>query len=192
MDKIINKLIEFREEKGWSQKEFADKLGLPVEDVIEFEKGQNLKVLERIVDFFIRAHTKENIYNDWWTIDDLPFTEEQKKIVLEWFARRIQNILRIFDPEWGAHCKSYDPLIVEDEAFSYVFDLQNGGRQHPYESLQQLENRLEMEAVKEMLPYVLDRKVWLKEVKPRLLEWVKENFPHDTVEWILSYDEWRG
>jgi len=190
MDKIINKLIEFREEKNWSQKEFADKLGLHVEDVVKFEKGQSLKVLDKIVDFFIKAHTKDNYFNEWYTIDDLPLTEEQKAIVLEWFAMKIKEILRIFDPEWGDHCKSYDPLVITDSvAHSYLFDFKDGGRHHPFKLLTQLERWLAEEAVKEMLPYILDREWWNDEIKPRLLEWVKGNFPQDTAEWILSYDE---
>ena len=187
---IINKLIEFRGNKGWSREELAERLGVSVKDIEEFEQGKSLEVLDKIVDFFIRTHTKDNYFNEWYTIDDLPFTEEQKAIVLEWFAMKIKEILQIFDPYWGDHHKSYDPLVItETVAHSYLFDFKDGGRHHSFKSLTQLERWLVEEAAKELLPCLLDEEWWNDEIKPRLLEWVKENFPHDTVEWILSYDE---
>lgn len=35
---------------------------------------------------------------------------------------------------WDGHCKSYDPLLIKgDVAHSYVFDLEDGGRHHPFD-----------------------------------------------------------
>lgn len=39
------------------------------------------------------------------------------------------------------HCKSYDPMSIDEDgkvAHSYWFDLWDGGRHHPYESLEQV------------------------------------------------------
>lgn len=37
------------------------------------------------------------------------------------------------------HCKMYDPLTIHgDMADTYVFDLKDGGRHHPFTSLKQL------------------------------------------------------
>lgn len=89
----------------------------------------------------------EKGYNDYYSVDDLPLTEDQKEMVLEWYAQKI----------WGGlsergHCKSYDPLIIEGKvAHSYIFDLNgldhrtDGGRHHNFKTLPQLEERLENE-----------------------------------------------
>ena len=90
------------------------------------------------------------------TIDDLPLTEEQKVHVLEWFAWKIWRICEEAggDPDYGG--KSYDPLEIElmangsGIAHSYVFDLGDGGRHHPFVSLVELEKRLEKEAIEEI------------------------------------------
>lgn len=80
-------------------------------------------------------------YNDLDTLDELPFTDDQKEMVLEWFAQKI----------WGGlhgrgHCKSYDPLIIEGyTAHSYIFNFEDGGRHHDFQSLTDLEKLLEKE-----------------------------------------------
>lgn len=49
------------------------------------------------------------------------------------------------------HCKSYDPMTIDTDnkiAHSYVFDLWDGGRHHPYESLEQIKDSVLEETVK--------------------------------------------
>ena len=82
--------------------------------------------------------------NPWLTIADLPLSDDQTEIVLEWYARRIlaadlRKGIDSFD-------KSYDPLVIEGNiAHSYVFDLADGGRHHPFGSLEELERMLDKE-----------------------------------------------
>ena len=86
----------------------------------------------------------EQGYNPFYTVDDLPFTDDQKEMVLEWFAQKIWGDLQV-----RGHCKSYDPLIIEGKvAHSYIFNLNgldhrtDGGRHHNFKTLAQLEERL--------------------------------------------------
>ena len=91
-------------------------------------------------------------YNLWHSIDDLPFSEREKEAILEWLARRLWILLEesTGDPEY--YCKSYDPLVIElTEAYSYVFDLEDGGRHHAFESLEHLERMLMDEAITTLL-----------------------------------------
>ena len=45
--------------------------------------------------------------------------------------------------------KSYDPLLIEDDkCHSYVFDLGDDGRHHPYKNLREIEDKLFDEVVK--------------------------------------------
>ncbi len=51
------------------------------------------------------------------------------------------------------HCKSYDPLTISLEdskliVFSYVFDFHDGGRQHNFNSLKDIEKGLKNELKK--------------------------------------------
>lgn len=76
--------------------------------------------------------------NNFFNIDDLPFTDDQKEMVLEWFAQKIWRSL----DETG-HCKSYDPLIIEGKtAHSYIFNFRDGGRHHGFSTLSELEDSL--------------------------------------------------
>lgn len=80
-------------------------------------------------------------YNPFYEIDELPFTDDQKEMVLEWLA---QKIWRTFDEE--GHCKTYDPLLIEgDVAHSYVFNFDDGGRHHSFKDYAHLEKMLEQE-----------------------------------------------
>jgi len=67
-----------------------------------------------------------------------PVERELTNNDLEAYAHGCYDILKklgIFD----GHCKAYDPLTIENNtAHSYVFNLQDGGRHHPFESLEQL------------------------------------------------------
>lgn len=87
------------------------------------------------------------VNNDYRTIDDLPFTPEQKMMVLAWFAQKLWDI--DVEAMGNDYCgKSYDPLSFWDgEAHSYVFDLEDGGRHHKYDSLSHLEAMLVNEIV---------------------------------------------
>jgi len=88
------------------------------------------------------------------TINDLPLTDDQRSLVLEWFGRKLWNLLMSLGIQDGS-CKSYDPLVVEldtHEAHSYVFDLEDGGRHHPFRDLAHLEAMLEAEALKQLTP----------------------------------------
>lgn len=41
------------------------------------------------------------------------------------------------------YCKSYDPMTIDEYrkvAHSYIFDLWDGGRHHPYKNLEQIKN----------------------------------------------------
>jgi hypothetical protein len=86
----------------------------------------------------------ENIYCD---IDTLPFTSAQKEIVLEYLAMKLWKILlktQIMDD----CCKTYDPLIIEGHiAHSYVFDMEDGGRHHPFKDYKHLEQMLMEETI---------------------------------------------
>jgi hypothetical protein len=80
----------------------------------------------------------EKGYNPFQAIDDLPLTDDQKEMVLEWFAQKIWNTL-----DEPGHCKSYDPLIIEGKtAHSYIFDFRSGGRHHDFSNLAELEEML--------------------------------------------------
>lgn len=67
---------------------------------------------------------------------------------VESYAHALYHVLlelEIFD----GHCKMYDPLTIDEDAkiaHSYVFDLE-GGRHHPYASLEALKNDLLEETI---------------------------------------------
>jgi len=89
----------------------------------------------------------EELNNVYSSIDDLPLNDTLKKAVLEWYARKLWDILEqgIYQTN-DYYGKSYDPLTVEGNvALSYVFTwLSNppGGVQHEFGSLSELEERL--------------------------------------------------
>lgn len=96
-------------------------------------------IIESVVDYW---------YNGYDSVSDLPkelFSDLHIKMLLEWFARKIVQVIETIKPEWYFHTKSYDPLVIDLEtntAHSYVFELGDGGRHHSYESLEELEERL--------------------------------------------------
>ena len=92
-----------------------------------------------------------NLFDAWHydtNIDELPFTTEQKEMVLEWYARKLIHLAcAITDDDMCG--KSYDPLTIEgNTAHTYMFDLEDGGRHHPFRDLQHLEAMLTDEVVK--------------------------------------------
>lgn len=100
---------------------------------------------------------KQNDQDERWnltdcqTIDDYPLTEAQKEIALTYAVRLIG---RIYGDQlwldWNSHCKSYDPLIIADhKAHSYLMNLEDGGRHHPYTTLAHLEKMIVDELRKE-------------------------------------------
>jgi len=87
--------------------------------------------------------------NKFYTINDLPFTEEQKQWALEWFSQKLWKLLEEGSGEPDYYCKSYDPLVIEGNiAHSYIFDLEDGGRHHPFKDLAHLEEMLMDEGIK--------------------------------------------
>ena len=93
------------------------------------------------VDEIVRKEREENFANPYRTIDDLPLSPEQKKCVLEWFAWKITEVASAKNLFVGM--KHYDPLMIDDEeAHSYVFDFEDGGRHHKYRDLKHLEKML--------------------------------------------------
>lgn len=98
--------------------------------------------------FTIIWDQKPDELNRYRSIDDLPFPDALKKIVLEWFAWKLYHLLEYGSgaPDW--HCKSYDPMVIEgNTAHSYVFDLEDGGRHHPFKNYKHLEKMLMDEGV---------------------------------------------
>lgn len=87
--------------------------------------------------------------NEWYNIDDLPLTAEQKKCVIEWYAKKVWIIMIEAIEEYDNHCKHYDPLKINSkgECSSYVFDLEDGGRHHKYKNLNHLEEMITKEVV---------------------------------------------
>jgi hypothetical protein len=89
--------------------------------------------------------TSDEGYNGLYSINDLDLTDEQKEQVLEYLAQKYWHLLRDLGIQDG-HCKSYDPLMIEGNiAYSYVFDLEDGGRQHSFDSYEHLEKMLTAE-----------------------------------------------
>ena len=87
--------------------------------------------------------------NQFFHIDDLPFSKGEKRMVLEWFARKLWVLLEEGSGESDYYGKMYDPLVIEGRtAHSYVFDFEDGGRHHPFKSLAHLEKMLMDEGVK--------------------------------------------
>lgn len=87
----------------------------------------------------------DNGFNPFHTIDDLPLTDDQKEMVLEWYARKVYEAEYRNDPEYDGHHKSYDPLVIEGKtAHSYVFDLGDTcGRHHTFATYEGLEQKLD-------------------------------------------------
>lgn len=97
------------------------------------------------------SKTAEANMNEFFTIDDIPLSQDEKEMVLEWYARKLwEIILNAIDDD--SHCKSYDPLVIDGNvAHSYVFDLDDGERHHEIKSLHDLESQLTSEVVKRIL-----------------------------------------
>lgn len=86
--------------------------------------------------------------NNFFTIDDLPLSYEDKCAVLEWFARKLWILLEEGSGDPYYYGKSYDPLVIEDGvAHSYVFNFEDGGRHHVYDDLAHLERMLMNEGI---------------------------------------------
>lgn len=95
-----------------------------------------------------------NMFNEYFTIDDLPFSDEQKKIILEWFARKLW-VLQVegIAQDGDYYGKSYDPLVIDLEekvAHSYVFSMEDSGRHHSFRDLAHIEKMLMDEFLEEL------------------------------------------
>jgi len=89
--------------------------------------------------------------NRMFTLDDLPLDDTQKGLVLEWFTRKLWVMLEEGSGEPDYYGKMYDPLVIDleaKEAHSYVFDLPDGGRHHPFSDLLDLEEKLKQEGIR--------------------------------------------
>lgn len=84
-----------------------------------------------------------------WSIADLPFTHEQKEVILEYLASQYWSLLERIDPTINSGgWKHYDPLTIRNGvALSYVLELEDGGRRHAFRSLEHLEAMLLNEVV---------------------------------------------
>lgn len=89
-----------------------------------------------------RVKTVREREGNYWTIKNLPLTDQQKECVLEYLARRYWQLLLDTNIQDG-HSKSYDPLLIEgDTAHSYVYDMEDGGRHHSFKDYAHLEEML--------------------------------------------------
>lgn len=86
-------------------------------------------------------------------VSDLGLDPLQQARVLEWYANRILVASEEATGEPDYCGKSYDPLTIELDtrgggtAHSYIFDFRDGGRHHPFHSLNELETWLQEEAI---------------------------------------------
>ena len=105
----------------------------------------HVRDLINAVDFVSVEHTLAQLHQDAWanpyySIDDLPFTQTQKEIALEWLAWQLEKLRKKIYGEWHSS-KTYDPLFIQDRtAHSYAFDLWDGGRHHEFKSFEQLQD----------------------------------------------------
>lgn len=96
---------------------------------------------------------EERYSNRFFSIDDLPLSDAQKRCVLEWFARKCWIIIEEGTGDKDYYGKSYDPLVIhptQNEAWSYVFRLHDGGRRHAFSSLSDIEDAIVQEVIEEI------------------------------------------
>ena len=75
-----------------------------------------------------------------------PTERKLNKNDVESYAMACWDILQGLD--LSDSCKIYDPLTIEGKtAHSYVFDLSDGGRHHPFKSLEQLKEDILKETI---------------------------------------------
>lgn len=82
---------------------------------------------------------------EWENIDELPLTELQKACVLEWVAQKLTNTKYAEDEDIWQCGKSYDPLSIDTKrkvAHSYVMDMHDGGRHHPFNKMSEVEGAI--------------------------------------------------
>ena len=87
--------------------------------------------------------------NEFYSISDLPLTGDEKEMVLEYLAHQLLKIRVAIDAtDYGG--KSYDPLIIDGKiAHTYLFDLEDGGRHHPFRTYDHLQTMMINETIKE-------------------------------------------
>lgn len=94
------------------------------------------------------------LYNKFYSINDFDWlSDDAKKCILEYLARKLWIILEETSGEPDYYGKSYDPLVIdrdENLAYSYVFQLETGGRTHPFSSLKELEDMMMKELINEI------------------------------------------
>jgi hypothetical protein len=99
---------------------------------------------------WIEANEDGITRNDF--VDPDSFHTHEKALV--WLAQKYYKLLLAIGAQLG-HRKSYDPLTIEYDgdkkiAHSYVFDFEDGGRHHPFRDLEQLEEMLDVEIVRQI------------------------------------------
>ncbi len=93
------------------------------------------------------------------TIEDLPFTDDQKKLALVWMAGVLFDKLGVERLGLDGHSKSYDPLSFSPDGrvHTYVFDLHDGGRHHSFTGYADLERRIIQEMAEKIEDHLRDR-----------------------------------
>lgn len=119
-------------------------------DELKLKNDKSVKEMFKEIDKTIHEERKKdggcNLFN---SINDLDLSHYQKIQVLEWFARKLWWLLEEGSGEPDYSCKSYDPLYIDgNTAHSYVFNLESGGRHHPFRDLEHLEEMLVKEGIK--------------------------------------------
>lgn len=109
-----------------------------------------------------------------WTVTDIPFTNEQKEVILEYLASQLWEVLSQLDPTINhGGWKWYDPLTIRDGvALSYVFELEDGGRRHKYRDLAHLEQMLLGEVAKIIREQQEDQEEIDRETISLFLHWL--------------------
>ncbi len=116
------------------------------------------------IDYFLSLAAKEEeeeelkigeMMDDMDSIDKLPFDTDDKKIVLEYLAHMVLQMLRKIEPDCWDHCKSGDPLTFKGgdkykgyDVFSYLFF--GSGRHHRFKSLKDIEEAIKDELVEDV------------------------------------------
>ena len=87
------------------------------------------------------------------SLSEITLTKKQKIEVLEWYAYKVW-MLQIKKNIVDGSMKMYDPLeidIYNKISHSYVFNFEDGGRHHPFNTLDDIEKWLFNESLKEVI-----------------------------------------
>lgn len=94
-----------------------------------------------------KEYSETRTRNEFYIIDDLSFTDDEKAFVLEYLARQLDHIIYKVTGE-GLSSKLYDPLMIDGNvAYSYAFNFSDGGRRHQIKNLLEIEHYLIKETI---------------------------------------------